>query len=845
MLKHLYKVIILVTVFIGSLYFFSGDIKEEDRQEKIETIKMGETTYPTISVILDDMEINRLHGYSNNIDHRMSRESITPIDEEQSFFIGIDENDYEIKRVDYELHPIDEDKIIEFDNIKALEKSEISDNKLAKIKFNTQLEQGHEYSVRITLVTSKSKKINYYTRIKLIDDSNYKLKLDYVNYFHNATLKKDDSILGYLEKINPSLDTLSYVTINSPFELVAWGNLLPNVLSSPVPTIKEISKEYASIELKYIISANVKSNTELFYVKEFYRVMYSTTGMYLLTYERTMESVFENNQNETQTSDIRLGLVNNTDIDLFNNSDATKLAFVFNRELWYFNQIDNSAVKVFSFNQNESDLIRDIYPEHDVNIINMNPDGNLDFLVYGYMNRGAYEGYVGIVLYRYYAINNRIEELTYIPINVPYQFLKETVGDFSYINELDVFYFHINDTIYGYNILTKQLEEIASDVTSDNFIYSRENHYIAWEEKDSTGLANKLVIYDLENANRREVKASNNATIELMGIIGDDFIYGMANTSDIITTIEGKMEIPIYKLIIADSKGNILKEYEKDGYYIRDIEVEGNIINVKRGIISSGQGTKYIIPVEDDNILNNMDLNTNDVSLAIRDLESTMPQLYITSPLFVANGKSYENSESINTVVRQDTTLRLENEIEYPRSYIVYALGNIEGIYENAGQAITKAEESVGVVFDTNQNIIWERGFTKSSNQIQEVKLESQLRTGDNFKDSAITLINYKFNNITNTANVSGYELLQEYFGSSYVNLTGTSLELALYFVSNNRPIIAKMNPNYYVLITGYSNSSVTIYDPVEDSQRNININQAKEEFEQYGNVYISYAEDN
>ena len=41
MLKHLYKFLILLAVFGFSLYYFSGDIKVEDRQERLETVKMG------------------------------------------------------------------------------------------------------------------------------------------------------------------------------------------------------------------------------------------------------------------------------------------------------------------------------------------------------------------------------------------------------------------------------------------------------------------------------------------------------------------------------------------------------------------------------------------------------------------------------------------------------------------------------------------------------------------------------------------------------------------------------------------------------------------------------------
>ena len=112
MLKHLYKFIILLAVFGFSLYYFSGDIKVENRREKIETVKMGKVTYPTISITLGDNEVNLLHGYSNYVNGRMNREAMLPLNDEQSFKIRINEYDYEIKRVDYELRSIYDDKIV-------------------------------------------------------------------------------------------------------------------------------------------------------------------------------------------------------------------------------------------------------------------------------------------------------------------------------------------------------------------------------------------------------------------------------------------------------------------------------------------------------------------------------------------------------------------------------------------------------------------------------------------------------------------------------------------------------------------------------------------------------------
>lgn len=841
MAKHLYKLLILLAVFGFSLYYFSGDIKVEDRREEIETVKMGDASYPTISIELGDNEVNLLHGYSNYVNARMNREAMLPLDNEQSFKIIINEHDYEVKRVDYELRSIYDDKVIEADNIKALEKEGY--NKLAKIRFKKELSNDQEYYVRITLVTNKSKKINFYTRIKRIYNSYYNEKLDFVNYFHEATFSKDESISTYLEETDALLDSLAHVTVNSSFDLITWGDLNPKVVGNVIPTIKEISNEFASIELKYMVSTETKTGEQYYYIDEFYRIRHSETRMYLLDYERTMESVFKSDMLDGLTGEIKLGITNNSDIELIHNSDLTKVSFVFNRELWSFDQANKEAVKVFTFMQDESDYTRDTYDQHNIKIINMDENGNIDFMVYGYMNRGVYEGYVGMVLYRYYSMDNRIEELTYIPVNESFQFLKEMVGDFNYINEFETFYFYINDTIYAYNLLTKQIKEITKDVNEDDIIFSKEEQYIAWEEKDENLLSKKIVIYDLESEEKIEILAGEGTVVKLLDKVGVDIVYGIANINDLITTIEGEKIIPMNKLVISNPRGRILKEYQGGEHAILDIKVEDNIITIKRGMLKEENSSSYIVPTKDDNILSNMELINENIKSEAKNSEFGLKEWYIKISSLSSDKAQYDYSATINTVVTKDTTLRLDKEIEYPGKYIVYAYGDVMGVHDEASSAISQADEFVGLVFGLNQHLIWERGFTKPNNSINNIINYEDMSREDSFMSSAITIIRYKYNNVDISNNMTSYELLREYFGDSYVNLTGSNLEHVLYFVSENRPVIAKDSPNHYVVITGYNNSSIIVFDPLTGQQKTINKEQAQSKFEEYGNVFISYSE--
>ena len=123
----------------------------------------------------------------------------------------------------------------------------------------------------------------------------------------------------------------------------------------------------------------------------------------------------------------------------------------------------------------------------------MDAEGNVDFLVYGYMNRGQYEGRVALILYEYNRIDGRIEEKVYIPVEEPYQTLKENLGEFAYINSLDVFYFHIYNSIYAYDLITKQLTELADNIDRDDVVAFYEEGYVAWQESSDPW---RLTIYN-------------------------------------------------------------------------------------------------------------------------------------------------------------------------------------------------------------------------------------------------------------------------------------------------------------------------------------------------------------
>lgn len=67
-------------------------------------------------------------------------------------------------------------------------------------------------------------------------------------------------------------------------------------------------------------------------------------------------------------------------------------------------------------------------------ILQVEESGSMDFLVYGYMNRGRYEGMSGVLMCHYDALMNTVEEQFFLPSDRPYAAVKEELGKLAVEN---------------------------------------------------------------------------------------------------------------------------------------------------------------------------------------------------------------------------------------------------------------------------------------------------------------------------------------------------------------------------------------------------------------------------
>ncbi|MDD4112560.1 MAG: hypothetical protein PHC56_05960, partial [Herbinix sp.] len=459
------------------------------------------------------------------------------------------------------------------------------------------------------------------------------------------------------------------------------------------------------------------------------------------------------------------------------------------------------------------------------------------------------------VMYEYNRSEGRIEEKVYIPLDEPYQTLKENIGEFAYVNSLDIFYFHIYNSIYSYNLITRQITELANNTSKDDIEAFYDEGYVAWQESSDPWDANSIKIMDIETGDIQMINADRGFKIQLLDKIDSNLIFGYVHEDDITVLIDGTTIVPMSRVEIATTEREILKSYDKPDYYITEIEVKDNTIVLYRTSKQNIDGRIVFQPIDNDYIMNRSVENTPYLNAISRITEDSLTEYYLSLPSGFDMKKVPDRLYTVNTVISEDPTLRLQKNRHYlvhdekissnRNLYYTYILGELEGSYSEVADAIAVADSGVGVALSSLYKPVWERGAKANRNVISQFE-GMNLSTSQNTLESCIKLIGrYIGENIDDETfdlkSISVYEILISHLSLEPISLTGTTLDQALYYVSNERPVIAMTGYNDAVLIYGYDAYNIFMIDPKQGKTIKMGIQDSTQLFEKAGNVFISY----
>lgn len=841
MQKGTVKAAVLSIVFIIAVLIF-GNLTNHTNEDL--TTEMEEATLPVISMYQNDIELNELHGYSMEMNAAYMRDTIMPIGEDRKLPIAIQTYQTPVDTISYEIRSLDASRLIANADVTSYEekKGKIT----AELEIQNLLEKGEEYLLIIRL-ESGDRSIYYYTRIVEPVDCYVAECVDFALDFNDKTFNNETTgaLATYMEKTTGDNTTLHYVTLNSSLKQVGWGDFEGERLTDPVPSIKEITSTYNVIVLDYVVtSVGEDGESEYYNVEEYYRVRYTSSRIYLLNFERTMEQIFRGENNNVYDRYIQLG-IRSGNVEYKTNEAGNNVAFVQEGELWSYDVTENNLAKVFSFRGYEGIDNRENYGEHEIKIVGIDEAGSVDYIVYGYMNRGIHEGQVGIAVYHYDSLSNTNEESVFIPSDRSYEVMKSELGQLMYVNEGGELFLMVDGNVYGIDLNTLEVRERIKNLPDDSFAVSESNRLIAWIETDgdSESGGDCIHVMNLSNLKVTDITEASGESLKPLGFMDEDFVYGIARKADIFQDAAGNTTFPMYKIKIVEvSSGeqNVLKTYEKDGYYVSGVEIEDYTMYLKR---IQYNGTAYV--AADQDMIMNREGDSGklvDITASVTDAKETQIQIALANTTSEKAPKLLTPKE---TILEENRTVTLEEEGS-TKHYYVYVKGDVILATDNVTEAVIAANEKMGVVIGDDLQYVWKRSRKTVQPEFRDIVVGTEDTEEGSIAQCINAMLAKEGINISVGALIAGGEtpksiLTNTMKDAKVLDLTGCNVDEILYYVSCGNPVFAMTGSDDAVLIVGYDSNNIVIYDPALGTSYRSPIDDADELFESAGKVFFTY----
>lgn len=848
------KLMVLVLVFaavIGVFIFVNRD------KERPENVIMGEPTLPTVTFLAAGAseedgggEVNELFGYTTEMETKYMRDTITPINDNRQLTLRVKNNENVIMSAEFEIRSLDCERLIEKTEI--VPENIVADGDYTNIVVqpDNMMNDDTEYYLTVRLTTDRHESIYYYTRIVHLTNNYCKEQIDFANHFSNATFDSaiSESIINYLEP-NASEDNSNFglVTIHSSFKQITWGSLAPERVTQPVVKIIEVLGDVGCYELVYKVKALNDYDVYQYYtVREYFRIKWTSSEIYLLDYRRTMNQIFDASNQNISAYRVNLGICAENKAEFKANEANNYIAFVKGNGLWLMDIGKNRVYSLFAFEEVDNDDIRDANTDNGIRVVSVDEKGNTEFIVYGYMNRGEHEGMVGVSLYRYNIEENIVEEKIFIPFTRQFDILKETMGRLSYVNQKNVMYVMLSDSVYSVDLSGSEYVQIISNLSDGDYSVNSTGNMIAWEVDSNGGGSAKIKILDFESGEEYEMNAEQGQVLNIIGFVDNDLAYGIANENDVVTDKNGNVTVAMHTVRIIDSEGNELKNYSKDGYYVYGAEITDNMINLYR-LTKSEDGASFV-KAADYQIFGNEEEDAGVVTLDTITTDRKKKESVITFVKKVTSSETLKNVYPKEIRFSETNSLSIRELISKDDKFYVYGQGRIQRITGKVSDAIVLADETGGVVINEKGDYAWARISKPTEYSLSNVSVQGNAAEGNGNSELACCLGGMLMYNGVNinvgeqlAADKNTIQIINENIKDKQaIDLTGCSFSQVLYYVYQGQPVLAELDSNNYLLIVGYDFYNAVLLDPVTGQSYKKGQEETGEMFANAGNKFIS-----
>ena len=743
-------------------------IHRKNSRETVYYSGLEECTLPTLSMVYHDQEVNRLFGYTEPMDLHYIRDTIYILDSGYDLRLLADLYGNTPRSLEFTVYDMDTDSRVQTTQVTDFSFTE-DDRMSAVLRIDNIIEPDQEYSVDILLTDVSGREIHYYTRVMYNTTSPVPEMMQMTLEHHNAMYDKSKTeYLRQFQAPNSAVnDSTNFgdISLSSTLNSMYWGTMGVSVITEPVISIVDVDRDIAFFRLKYQVGrVNDEGITEYYNVSEYYRTRMYEDRQFILSYERTVNQLFVPDESQVGNKSVLIGIAQDLDIQTMTSMNGNLNVFVADKAVWFMDTSTKTLQKVFSFETSPTD-VRQNNDQHDIKLLKITEEGDFQFIVYGYMNRGMHEGQAGIGLYTYSAEKNEVKEDIFIPSYLPFQMLKNSVGNLCYLNNSGILYIMLDEFVYALDSKANQATLFVSGLNENNFKASADGRMIAWQDNGENNTAVRINTVDLENETSYFVTAAEGRNIKVLGFLDNDLVYGEGDTGHTYVTADGEEYLLMDDLYVVNGNNVIqTSEHSNRGYYVTSV-VEYNRVVINR---VARVGSEY--KKGDEFTLFSTELKSYPSASTYNIYDEDRRTInYIEVVNTMEPNRPTVINDTMKITLSSEETTDVGDMISDNGKYYVYAAGEIVDILTNPAEAIMRAYYATGVVV-TDQGYFYRRSS----------------------RPTTVELTNSSVNHA-----IEGYR--QE----SLINITGIYLNQALYYTGRKVPVVWEWEDETYV-ICGY-----------------------------------------
>lgn len=819
MIRLIKRIGILFGIFAAAVIIYIVVNREQVLPQDAVYVAMEDSSLPVAYVNMYGRRMNPLHGYRQDMGNAAASDSLTVLPEDRNLQIEISGSKNTVTGVRYEIRSLDLQRLVEDTALEAWEQE--NGEFRAALPIQNLLAKDREYLLCLKLDMEEQGTVRYYTRIVWTDDATAQGMIDLAVDFSARTFDYEQAkeLVTYLET-SPTEDNSSFgrTTIRSSFSQLTWGRMNMQPASEVQVTLKEKDGIMGCVSLAYLaFREDEDGETEYYEVKENFTMKWNATRTYLMDYERLVNQVIRGDREEFSGKRIMLGITDDERVEVKKSADGQILAYRANRELWSYDQKERRVVKIFSFRSSDLADVQDSFSDHDVKILYVDDSGDVDFLVYGYQNRGQHEGEFGVVGYHYDEAANALQERFFIPTVCQYEELEADINRLAYQARSGMLYLYLNHAIFGIDLTSNEHMTVADGLEEGSSAVSADQARIAWLEGGKRYESQVLHLMDLETGEKMDIRGEQDEYVRTLGFVGRDLVYGMAKEDAMWIKNGRPVDLPMYAVEIMNDQMQVETRYEKPGYFVSGVIVDDSRVHLKRVTRLSGQD---YLEAQEDTIVCNAQMGPGKLEGIGWYASQDKGKLY-----FVQTDQDMRSGRSLRVLAPKKVSIDQSDRLELASTsvpqgvqFYAYGGGRLLGVTSQFTEAVALAYDRMGIVTDQDHQIVWGRVNRGNTANIRDIS-------------TAYAPLERHMDDFTSSRSFSD--------GVTLLDARGCSMLQMLYFIGRGIPVVGYTGEGSYLILCGYDQYNVTVYDPQTRETYKAGLNDSTEFFRQRGNDFI------